>query len=84
MPLRKRKPTSPGRRFQTVSDFSEITKTRPEKSLLPVARMPVVCHESVIVAWPMGTMEATSSGTPSTYERSPFRCIHAATNSQRA
>jgi large subunit ribosomal protein L2 len=34
MPLRKRKPTSPGRRFQTVSDFSEITKRRPEKSLL--------------------------------------------------
>jgi large subunit ribosomal protein L2 len=34
MALRKRKPTSPGRRFQTVSDFSEITKTRPEKSLL--------------------------------------------------
>lgn len=28
------KPTSPGRRFQTVSDFSEITKTEPEKSLL--------------------------------------------------
>src|ERR1700737_4482236 len=34
MPLRKRKPTSAGRRFQTVSDFSEITRTRPEKSLL--------------------------------------------------
>ncbi len=34
MPLRKRKPTSAGRRFQTVSDFSEITKNRPEKSLL--------------------------------------------------
>jgi large subunit ribosomal protein L2 len=34
MALRKRKPTSPGRRFQTVSDFSEITKTEPEKSLL--------------------------------------------------
>ena len=34
MPLRKRNPTSPGRRFQTVSDFSEITKTRPEKTLL--------------------------------------------------
>jgi large subunit ribosomal protein L2 len=34
MVLRKRKPTSAGRRFQTVSDFSEITKTRPEKSLL--------------------------------------------------
>ena len=34
MPLRSRKPTSAGRRFQTVSDFSEITRDRPEKSLL--------------------------------------------------
>src|SRR3954453_16024546 len=34
MALRKRKPTSPGRRFQTVSDFSEITKSTPERSLL--------------------------------------------------
>ncbi len=34
MALRKRKPTSPGRRFQTVSDFSELTTTTPEKSLL--------------------------------------------------
>ena len=34
MALRKRKPTSAGRRFQTVSDFSEITKKTPEKSLL--------------------------------------------------
>ena len=34
MALRKRKPTSPGRRFQTVSDFSEVTKEEPEKSLL--------------------------------------------------
>ena len=34
MPLRSRKPTSPGRRFQTVSDFSEITRRKPEKSLL--------------------------------------------------
>jgi large subunit ribosomal protein L2 len=33
MAIRKRKPTSPGRRFQTVSDFSEITRERPEKSL---------------------------------------------------
>lgn len=28
------KPTSPGRRFMSVSDFSEITSTKPEKSLL--------------------------------------------------
>ena len=34
MPLRSRKPTSAGRRFQTVADFSEITKDRPERSLL--------------------------------------------------
>jgi large subunit ribosomal protein L2 len=34
MAIRKRKPTSPGRRFQTVSDFSDITKSTPEKSLL--------------------------------------------------
>src|SRR5438876_7585722 len=34
MPLRKRKPTSAGRRFQSVSDFSEITRSEPEKSLL--------------------------------------------------
>ena len=34
MALRKRKPTSPGRRFQTVSDFAEITKKKPERSLI--------------------------------------------------
>jgi len=34
MAIRKRKPTSPGRRFQTNSDFAEITSTSPEKSLL--------------------------------------------------
>ena len=34
MGIRVRKPSSPGRRFQTVSDFSELTTDRPEKSLL--------------------------------------------------
>ena len=34
MPLRKRKPTSAGRRFQSSSDFAEITRDTPEKSLL--------------------------------------------------
>ncbi|MDA8270335.1 MAG: 50S ribosomal protein L2 [Actinomycetota bacterium] len=34
MAIRKRKPTSAGRRFQTVSDFAEITKSTPERSLL--------------------------------------------------
>jgi large subunit ribosomal protein L2 len=34
MGVKKVKPTSPGRRFQTVSDFDTITKSTPEKSLL--------------------------------------------------
>ncbi len=33
MPLRRFKPTSPGRRFMSVSTFEEITKAEPEKSL---------------------------------------------------
>ena len=34
MAVRKLKPTSPGRRFQTVSDFATVTTDQPEKSLL--------------------------------------------------
>ena len=34
MAIRKFKPTSPARRFMTVSDFGEITKFEPERSLL--------------------------------------------------
>ncbi|MGI5876275.1 MAG: 50S ribosomal protein L2 [Dethiobacteria bacterium] len=34
MAIKKFVSTSPGRRFMTVSDFKEITKTEPEKSLL--------------------------------------------------
>jgi len=33
MPVKKTKPTSPGRRFQTIADFSELTDKKPEKSL---------------------------------------------------
>lgn len=33
MALRKLKPNTPGTRFMSVADFSEITKTTPEKSL---------------------------------------------------
>src|ERR1043165_8322956 len=33
MPIRKPKPTSPGRRFVSYADYAEITKTEPEKSL---------------------------------------------------
>jgi large subunit ribosomal protein L2 len=39
MPIKKFKPTSPGRRFMTVSDFAEVTKSKPEKSLVePVTK----------------------------------------------
>lgn len=34
MAIRRYKPTSPGRRFQTVSTFEEVTSTDPERSLL--------------------------------------------------
>ena len=33
MPLKSYRPTSPGRRFMTTADFSELTKKEPEKSL---------------------------------------------------
>ena len=34
MGIRKYKPTSPGRRLASVSDFADITRAEPEKSLL--------------------------------------------------
>jgi large subunit ribosomal protein L2 len=33
MAIRRYKPTSPGRRFMSVSSFEEVTKSKPEKSL---------------------------------------------------
>lgn len=38
MAIRRYKPTSPGRRFQTVSTFEEVTSTNPERSLLRSAK----------------------------------------------
>ncbi|MFH1941374.1 MAG: 50S ribosomal protein L2 [bacterium] len=34
MPVKSYRPTTPSQRFKTVSSFEEITKTKPEKSLL--------------------------------------------------
>src|SRR5438105_8146554 len=34
MPIRQYRPTSPGRRGMSVSTFEEITKDKPEKSLV--------------------------------------------------
>src|ERR671931_2585471 len=33
MPLKRPKPTSPGRRFATFADFAEVTRSEPEKAL---------------------------------------------------
>src|SRR5919204_50562 len=38
MPSRKYKPTTPGRRGASVSGFDEVTRSRPEKSLLAKGR----------------------------------------------
>jgi large subunit ribosomal protein L2 len=38
MAVKKFKPTSPGKRFATVIDFSELSKKRPEKSLTQVSK----------------------------------------------
>jgi large subunit ribosomal protein L2 len=37
--IKKYRPTSPGRRFQTTSDYADVTTDRPEKSLLePISK----------------------------------------------
>ncbi len=38
MPVRKYKPTTPGRRGASVSGFDEITRAKPEKSLVRKGR----------------------------------------------
>ena len=38
MGIKYYKPVTPGRRFSSVSDFAEITKTKPEKSLIEPLR----------------------------------------------
>ncbi|HEY6327654.1 MAG TPA: 50S ribosomal protein L2 [Candidatus Cybelea sp.] len=38
MPVKKYRPTSPGRRFVTTPDFSDLTKVAPERSLVEVRK----------------------------------------------
>lgn len=38
MPVKKYRPTSPGRRFITTMDFSELSKTAPERSLVEAGK----------------------------------------------
>ncbi|KYP79694.1 50S ribosomal protein L2 [Ferroacidibacillus organovorans] len=49
MAIKKYKPTSPGRRFMSVSTFEEITTDKPEKSLLrPLAKRAGRNHQGKI------------------------------------
>jgi large subunit ribosomal protein L2 len=38
MPVKKYRPTSPGKRFRTTLDFSELSKVAPERSLVEVRK----------------------------------------------
>ncbi len=51
MGVKQYKPTTPGRRFGSVNDYSEITRTKPEKSLLePLKKTGGRNHHGVITA----------------------------------
>jgi large subunit ribosomal protein L2 len=52
MPIRKYKPTSPGRRFQTVQVFDEITQTEPYKPLTePVKKTGGRNNRGEVTSW---------------------------------
>src|ERR1043166_6602292 len=52
MPIRKYKPTSPGRRFQTVQVFDEITATEPYKPLTePVKKTGGCNNRGEVTSW---------------------------------
>ena len=63
--LRKRKPTSPGRRFQTVSDFSEITKDHAREVAARPRRARPVAATTTAARPPATAAAATSSSTAS-------------------
>jgi large subunit ribosomal protein L2 len=55
MGVKKFNPTSPARRFQTVSDFADITSDKPCKSLLiPLKKMGGRNNEGRVTAWHRG------------------------------
>jgi len=55
MGLKKFKPITPGRRFMTVSDFEEVSKSRPEKSLVePLRRTGGRNNNGRVTSWHRG------------------------------
>ncbi len=67
MGVKKLKPTSPGRRFQTVSDFATVTKSKPEKQLARQAeaflRVATPMVGSLRVTVVVATRSVTASST---------------------
>src|SRR5262245_32178794 len=52
MPVRKYNPTSPGRRFQTVQTFDDITSTEPHKPLVgPLKRTGGRDNHGELTSW---------------------------------
>ena len=52
MPIRKYKPTSPGRRFQTVQTFDDITTTEPHRPLIePLQRTGGRDNHGELTSW---------------------------------
>ena len=92
MGIRTLKPTSPGRRFQTVNDFAEITTDKPEKSLLaPLKKSGGRNNKGRVTAWQRGgghkrryriiDFKRNKHGVParvSTIEYDPNRSAHIA------
>ena len=64
MPIRKYNPTSPGRRFQTVQTFDDITTTEPHKPLVePLKRTGGRSNHGDITSWWRGGQIARSAGS---------------------
>jgi large subunit ribosomal protein L2 len=68
MGIKKYNPTSPGRRFQTVSDFADITTDTPQKSLLKPLRKTGGRNSSGRI-----TIRQRGGGNRRTYRRIDFK-----------
>ncbi|MCA9751808.1 MAG: 50S ribosomal protein L2, partial [Gemmatimonadetes bacterium] len=55
MAIKKYKPYTPSRRYMTTSDFSDITSSTPEKSLLePLKKTGGRNHHGHVTSWHRG------------------------------
>ena len=68
MAIKKYKPYTPSRRYMTTSDFSDITASKPEKSLLePLKKSGGRNHHGHVTSWHRG------GGHKRAYRRIDFR-----------